>query len=653
MGAFNMTTAKYNISECITSYLLADTLLMVSFTRFGAHTDPVDDDINDDCSDNDYANGDIFLTASSDFGETWGPDPFADGVEGDGTPWNTGTAVDLTNTWTDDCNAPGCLSEHWSSMAKYSVDSVHIQYIEDKDAGASIRTDPQEGEPTENNVVYMTYPCFRPEEVCALSIRPVYIGHPLFISPNVGCIDPTGPTTLDVTFTITNTGNKQASDYNIATTAGWITPASQGGTVDAGCNNTAQQTFMIGPIATEGTFVSSFTFTGCTGGVNEEVPVLMHCYCDFYLPEYEKLSTNCWSVGVWNEPRAGLAQRDDEGNMFWFDDSATMMYDEGLVVTMCYDTTVTWFSIYEGSDSNTFFESRSELETSSTGQYEYAKGEFSNHDPMNDPVLRGTIEYYLPIHPDTCVMVECVKLWNASDELLCINVGEGIDWDIDPDNLDYAGEDVGRGMIYQYGCPGFEHENDYGGAKFCNGVVGAITLDNPTWVYPNSGYMPAEIGGLLTRHFGYDGEFVDSCEDLSSFYVIEQDIVLQPGDTVAYCMVKASSRTGLGTYENPNPGTLRDLIDKGCAWASTNVLCYSPCVPGDANGSGNIDIDDVVYLIAYIFGGGPAPVPYLCCGDANASCNIDIDDAVYLISYIFGGGPAPVASCSPCMCGIF
>ena len=28
---------------------------------------------------------------------------------------------------------------------------------------------------------------------------------------------------------------------------------------------------------------------------------------------------------------------------------------------------------------------------------------------------------------------------------------------------------------------------------------------------------------------------------------------------------------------------------------------------GDPNCSGNIDIDDVVYLIAYIFGGGPAP----------------------------------------------
>jgi hypothetical protein len=69
------------------------------------------------------------------------------------------------------------------------------------------------------------------------------------------------------------------------------------------------------------------------------------------------------------------------------------------------------------------------------------------------------------------------------------------------------------------------------------------------------------------------------------------------------------------------------------------------CVPGDANESGGVDIDDVVYLIAYIFSGGPPPVPDVCCGDANGSGGVDIDDVVYLIAYIFSGGPAPVDGC--------
>jgi hypothetical protein len=63
-------------------------------------------------------------------------------------------------------------------------------------------------------------------------------------------------------------------------------------------------------------------------------------------------------------------------------------------------------------------------------------------------------------------------------------------------------------------------------------------------------------------------------------------------------------------------------------------------VAADANGSGFIDIDDVVYLVMYIFAGGPAPDPEKS-GDADCSGGIDIDDVVFLINYIFAGGPEP------------
>jgi aminopeptidase N len=65
---------------------------------------------------------------------------------------------------------------------------------------------------------------------------------------------------------------------------------------------------------------------------------------------------------------------------------------------------------------------------------------------------------------------------------------------------------------------------------------------------------------------------------------------------------------------------------------------------GDADGSTGIDISDAVYLIAYIFSGGPAPVLAVN-GDPNCDGSTDISDAVYLISYIFSGGPAPCATC--------
>jgi len=61
---------------------------------------------------------------------------------------------------------------------------------------------------------------------------------------------------------------------------------------------------------------------------------------------------------------------------------------------------------------------------------------------------------------------------------------------------------------------------------------------------------------------------------------------------------------------------------------------------GDCDHSGLIDIDDIVFLIDYLFQGGPAPDP-LELGDTDCSGGIDIDDVVYLIEYVFQSGPAP------------
>ena len=63
--------------------------------------------------------------------------------------------------------------------------------------------------------------------------------------------------------------------------------------------------------------------------------------------------------------------------------------------------------------------------------------------------------------------------------------------------------------------------------------------------------------------------------------------------------------------------------------------------PGD-----EIDISDLVYLVDYMFSGGPEPP---CWPEGNIDGNgpddnsgIDISDLVYLVDYMFTGGPAPV-----------
>lgn len=61
---------------------------------------------------------------------------------------------------------------------------------------------------------------------------------------------------------------------------------------------------------------------------------------------------------------------------------------------------------------------------------------------------------------------------------------------------------------------------------------------------------------------------------------------------------------------------------------------------GDANDDEQTDVGDAVYLIAYVFKGGPAPEP-LVAGDANCDGEVNVGDAVYVIQYVFNGGPEP------------
>jgi hypothetical protein len=67
-------------------------------------------------------------------------------------------------------------------------------------------------------------------------------------------------------------------------------------------------------------------------------------------------------------------------------------------------------------------------------------------------------------------------------------------------------------------------------------------------------------------------------------------------------------------------------------------------ISGDCNGNGVIDVADVVYLLNYLFVGGPAPVPCLEAGDATCDGIVDASDIVSLLNYLFVHGPSPGCS---------
>lgn len=68
-----------------------------------------------------------------------------------------------------------------------------------------------------------------------------------------------------------------------------------------------------------------------------------------------------------------------------------------------------------------------------------------------------------------------------------------------------------------------------------------------------------------------------------------------------------------------------------------SIITY---VPGDVNGNGVVNPEDVIVLLNYLFRGGSFPDP-LVAGDCNGNGLVKPPDVIYLLNYLFRGGPPP------------
>lgn len=157
-------------------------------------------------------------------------------------------------------------------------------------------------------------------------------------------------------------------------------------------------------------------------------------------------------------------------------------------------------------------------------------------------------------------------------------------------------------------------------AKYTDGIPDTLAKGSPQFS------KNEWVRGFIYR--GQGGELIAGYESLDGIkYVLtacDLDPILEPG--LVY----------LWTYAPSQPNYFDDLC--------IDPYAFSPFVFGDADGSGSVSISDAVYMINYIFAGGPAPNP-LRAGDANDDASTNITDCVYLVNYIFAGGPAPVRPC--------
>ena len=78
-------------------------------------------------------------------------------------------------------------------------------------------------------------------------------------------------------------------------------------------------------------------------------------------------------------------------------------------------------------------------------------------------------------------------------------------------------------------------------------------------------------------------------------------------------------------------------------WSPTAVFHTVSYMYGDANGDRVVNVADGVFVVTYVFKGGPAPEP-LEAGDADCNDACNVADAVYIINFVFKGGPEPDCS---------
>ena len=143
----------------------------------------------------------------------------------------------------------------------------------------------------------------------------------------------------------------------------------------------------------------------------------------------------------------------------------------------------------------------------------------------------------------------------------------------------------------------------------------------PVWWDPDSGATSVDPDSVVLDWYGGDQD--GDCITYQIYFG-----TVNPPPLVATQPMKA-------IY---HPGTLNP--NTTYYWKIVSSDDQGTTLRGDANYDGTTDVGDVVYLINYLYKGGPSPKPTLA-GDVNIDEVVDVGDVVYLINYLYKNGPSP------------
>ncbi len=289
------------------------------------------------------------------------------------------------------------------------------------------------------------------------------------------------------------------------------------------------------------------------------------------------------------------------------------------------------------------------IDSTSSSSYRHAWGKGCNRDSS----IGFDIDFFAPKSTDSAEFVLGVVKFYAGDKnpdatISGVTIAYAADFDVpDAAGANAGGIDEARSVFYQRGVNGTGNTRFAGIAAYRDDyaqIDGGVILDNATWVNGHGGYQHDSIWQKIQTAQGFE-TFQGTPTDLNTILTIGRNITIRPKSTGVFTIY-------LFLATQPEGGTLNELqfhFDMAKVFICSHVITYGLfCMEhwncGDANSDDFFDISDAVFLIQYIFAGGPAPATCmypLGRGDANGDCAVDVSDAVFLIQYIFAGGPAP------------